>query len=102
MGRPVTRENVALLHTSFLSPTSTIRFGDGRTYYQFEVIVVAPSDVMKRISQVTYHLEDAWPPELRTRVVQDRDTRFKMKDLANGTSIVVADVEFNDEHPHWS
>jgi hypothetical protein len=98
-GRPVTLENVALLHTSFLSPESTRRFGDGRTYYQFEVIVVAPSDVMLRISQVTYHLEDVWPSELRTRVIRDRDTRYKMKDLANGTSVVVAEIDFNDTTP---
>jgi hypothetical protein len=95
-GKPVTLKNVALLHTSFLSPEATRRFGDGRTYYQFEVIVIAPNDVMHRISHVIYDLEDAWPENLRTRVVDDRATRFKMKELANGTSVVTARIEFND------
>nr|CBJ54313.1 protein of unknown function [Ralstonia solanacearum CFBP2957] len=30
-------------------------------------------------------------------MINDRASRFKMKDLANGTSIVVADVYFLDD-----
>lgn len=53
--------------------------------------------VMERAEKVVFHLEDAWPKELRTKVINDRASRFKMKDLANGTSIVVADVYFLDD-----
>jgi hypothetical protein len=96
----ITIENIALLHTSFLSEKGTRLYGgDGRAYYQFEVVVMAPDVVMERVDKVIYHLENAWPETLRTRETRDRASRFKMKDLANGTSIVVADVYFrgNDQ-----
>jgi hypothetical protein len=96
----VTLSNVALLHTSFLRQDKTREYSDGRIYYQFEVIVIAPESVMIRIDSVVYHLEDAWPPELRTKTIRNRESRFKMKELANGTSIVRADVKFiDDEEP---
>jgi hypothetical protein len=90
----ITLSNVALLHTSFLRQDKTREYSDGRIYYQFEVIVIAPESVMTRIDSVIYHLEDAWPSALRTQTVRDRQSRFKMKELANGTSIVRADVRF--------
>jgi hypothetical protein len=90
-------ENVALLHTSFRSPKADERFRDGRRYYQFEVIVVAPDAVMEKINSVTYHLEKAWPEANRTQVIRERSSRFKMKELANGTSIVTADIEIEGQ-----
>jgi hypothetical protein len=96
----VTLSNVALLNTSFLRQDKTREYSDGRIYYQFEVIVIAPESVMTRIDSVVYYLEDAWPPELRTKTIRNRESRFKMKELANGTSIVRADVKFiDDEEP---
>ncbi len=90
--KPVTMKNIALLHTSFFSEDGTNKQGDGRVYYQFEVIVMAPAAVMARIDQVTYTLEDAWPIDQRVVTTADKQSRFKMKQLANGTSIVTADV----------
>ncbi|MFJ3117572.1 MULTISPECIES: pYEATS domain-containing protein [unclassified Pseudomonas] len=91
----VTLENIALLHTSFFSETGTRLYGgDGRAYYQFEVVVMAPDVVMEHVDRVVYRLENTWPEALRTRETRDRASRFKMKDLANGTSIVEADVYF--------
>lgn len=90
-------ENVALLHTSFRSPKADERFRDGRRYYQFEVIVVAPDLVMGKINSVTYYLEKAWPESNRTQVIRDRGSRFKMKELANGTSIVTAFIEIEGQ-----
>jgi hypothetical protein len=92
----VTLSNIALWHTSFLREDKTREYGDGRIYYQFEVIVIAPESVMARVNSVIYHLEDAWPSTLRTQTVRDRESRFKMKELANGTSIVRADIKFTD------
>ena len=92
----VTLANIALLHTSFLRPDKTLEYRSDRIYYQFEVIVIAPVSVMARIDSVTYSLADAWPEHLRTQTVRDRESRFKMKELANGTSIVGADVHFSD------
>lgn len=92
----ITLENIALLHTSFFSAEATNRFNDGHAYYQFEVIVIAPDPVMARIVSVEYLLEDAWKSR-RVQLVTDRESRFKMKELANGTSIVRADVKFQDQ-----
>jgi hypothetical protein len=92
----VTLKNIALLHTSFLRPDKTREYSSGRIYYQFEIIVIAPESVMERIDSVTYHLAGAWPTHLRVQTIRDRASRFKMKELANGTSIVGADVHFSD------
>lgn len=91
----MTLANVALLHTSFL-PKKKPNFNDGLTYLQIEVIVIAPMTVMSRIASVTYRFEDAYPLEHREQVRINREERFKIKELANGTSIVRAEVKFRD------
>ena len=92
-------ENVALLHTSFRYPKDDERFRGGLAYYRIHIIVMAPEPVMRRIRSVTYHLDPAYPPANRIHVSSDRGSRFKMKELANGTSIVTAtiDLEGRDE-----
>jgi hypothetical protein len=95
--QPVTLANVALLHTSRLSKTATELKRDGRLYYRFEVIVIAPNEVMSRIESVSYFLEDAWPPDRRSPTTDDRDSRFKLTDLANGTSIVRASIRLRGQ-----
>ena len=94
----VTLQNIALMHTSFISEEGTRQFNDGRVYYQFEVVVIAPKPVMARIKQVTYTLPEAWPEANRVKVIRDRQSRFKLKELANGTAIVLADVQFEDQN----
>jgi hypothetical protein len=91
----VTLANIALLHTSFLSVEGTKRLSDGRTYYQFEVVVIAPDDVMNRITSVTYELEKVWSDPVRE--VTDRASRFKLKELANGTTIVLARIHLRGQ-----
>ena len=93
----VSLENIALMHTSFLRPEETSSRNDGRTYYQFEVIVIAPRDVLERVVSVTYELAEAWPAHLRVRTVTDRASWFKLKELAWGTSIVRARVELRGQ-----
>jgi hypothetical protein len=91
----VTLDNVALLHTSFVRPDKTREVNDGMTYYQIEIIVLAPAPVLDRIEQVTYHLDPTYPnPE---REITERKTRFKLKELANGTSIVRALIKLRNQ-----
>jgi hypothetical protein len=95
-GDAVTLANVALLHTSFV-PKKQPAFGDRRTYLQVEVIVIAPMPVMSRIASVTYRFdESAYPRDSWEYVKTNREERFKVKELANGTSIVRAEVKFID------
>jgi hypothetical protein len=89
----ISLKNVALLHTSFL-PKKKPRFNDGRVYLQIEVIVIAPDEVMEKIASVTYRFDDAYPPANRVHVKTDHHDRFKVKELANGTSIVRAEIKF--------
>jgi hypothetical protein len=93
--QPITLANIALLHTSFFSLKRTQEINNGLRYYQIEVIVIARHEVLNQINLVTYHLENAWP-EPRTRRTNDRGSRFKLKELANGTSIIRADIELKD------
>jgi hypothetical protein len=61
---------------------------------------VAPSEVLDRVESVTYHLDPAYPDPVRT--VHDRGTGFKLKELANGTSIVTAEVRIRGQaSPIW-
>jgi hypothetical protein len=85
--------NIALLHTSFLSERGTAKIGDGKTYYQFELIVIARRSLLSKVKKVTYFLPDAWPEPNRIHVVTDASSKFKMKELANGTAIVYAEIE---------
>jgi len=94
-GDVVTLANVALLHTSFL-PKITPSFNDGMTYLQIEIIVIAPKSVIDRVASVTYRFEDSYPPKHREQVRINRDERFKIKELANGTSVVRAEIKFLD------
>lgn len=94
-GEPVTLENVALLHTSFLRPDKTQKYADGRDYYQIEIVVVAPSSTLDSIESVTYRLEKVY--ENNVIVTTERNSRFKLKDLANGTSIVRAELKFRGQ-----
>jgi hypothetical protein len=91
----VTLENVALLHTSFSRKDETDIRDDGMAYYQIEVILLAPDEVLNRVEQVTYYLDKVYPDPVRT--VKDRTSRFKLKELANGTSIVRADVKLREQ-----
>jgi hypothetical protein len=90
----VSLANIALLHTSFVRRDKSDEFSDGRTYFQIEAVVVAPPDVMQRIDSVVYHLDEAWPARSRNPERRNPGDRFKLKELANGTSILRATVNF--------
>jgi hypothetical protein len=94
-GETITLANVALLHTCFLRPDKTRQFNDGLTYFQIEVVVVAPSTTLDRIVSVTYYLDETYPNPVRS--VTDRQSRFKVKELANGTSIMRAEPKLKGQ-----
>lgn len=50
---------------------------------------------MNRITSVTYELEKVWRDPVRD--VTDRASRFKLKELANGTSIVLARIHLRGQ-----
>lgn len=91
----VTLSNMALLHTSFLRPDKTAAFADGSTYYQVEIVVAAPAATLRRVTSVTYFLDETYVENVRT--VSDRGTRFKLKELANGAYIARAEVSLEGQ-----
>ncbi|WP_369335580.1 pYEATS domain-containing protein [Streptomyces sp. SID12501] len=96
-GESVSLESIALLHTSFIRSDKTREFNDGRTYYQIEIIVIAPSEVWRRVISVKYELDGKWPSGRRVQTVTDSFSRFKLKELAYGTTIVRAQVELRGQ-----
>ena len=94
---PVSLANIALLHTTWFSPKDTARRADGMRYYRFDVVVMAPRAVMQRITSVIWRTSDVWPEQYRVRLSQDRADRFRMKELANGTSIVRAEINIDGQ-----
>jgi hypothetical protein len=91
----ITLDNIALLHTSFVRPDKTRKFNDRLTYYQVEVVILARATVLDRIESVTYHLAEPYPR--REYTIKDRNSRFKLKELANGASRVRAEVKIRDK-----
>lgn len=91
-GEPVTLANLALLHTSFLREDQSRRRADGLVYYQIEVVVAAAKETLDRIASVTYRLDPHYPETMRR--ITNRASRFKLKELANGTAIIRAEIEF--------
>lgn len=99
---PVSLANIALLHTSWFSAKHTAARGGRVRYYRFDVVVIAPPEVMQRINSVVWRTSDVWPPEYRVRVCHDRADRFRMEELANGTSIVRAEINLDGQpEPLW-
>lgn len=99
---PVSLANVALLHTSWFSPEETALRGDGRRYYKFHVVVIAPATVMGRITSVLWRMSDVWPERYAVQLSRDRADRFRMRELANGTSIVRAEINLDGQpEPLW-
>ena len=89
----ITQQHIALTSTSWRDAK---RDGDFHPHkmYRFDVIVAASDEVLNRIAHVTYFLPPAWPPSSSPRSVEDRASKFKLKDLAWGDLIVRAEVRF--------
>lgn len=94
-GEHITLANIALIHTSFLREDKTRALNDGSSYYQIEVAVVAPRLTLDRIASVVYRLDPTYPKNVYA--VADRQSRFKLKELANGPSIIRAEIKFKDQ-----
>jgi hypothetical protein len=89
----ITEDHVALRHSSWRYPKKDAEFR--RSMYAFHVIVEAADDVLDRIERVTYTLHPSYKD--RVHVISDRASRFKLKELAWGESIVRAEVRVRDQ-----
>jgi len=90
-GELLSDANIALFHTSFWRADKSKEFD--QKMYQIEVIVVGPDAALNEIQNVSYSLDPAYR-ERAHRKIESRSDRFKLKELANGYSIVRAEIRF--------
>jgi hypothetical protein len=63
----------------------------GKKVYTFHVKIDATDAVLDKIEYVKYRLSAAWPDPIR--IVTDRKTKFSLKELAWGNSVINAEVK---------
>lgn len=90
---PITENHMALIHSSWRYPKKDREYE--RPMYCFHAIIRAPDEVLKRIEHVTYHLHPTYPNKVR--VVNDRESHFKLKELAWGESNLKAEVKIENQ-----
>lgn len=98
----VTAEHLALIHTSWRSPQHDGQFNGYHQYnvHRFDVVLAAKNtEIMDRIEQVTYYLPPAWPPTSSPTTVMNKESRFKLKELAWADVLVRAKVFVRNQKP---
>ncbi len=97
----VTDDHLALIHRSWRAPRHDARF-PGQKMYQIHVILFGEPKVLDRVGYVHYRLDPSYPdPE---SYQTDRERQFELKQLANGYSLLRAEVKIKgqDEIIHLS
>jgi hypothetical protein len=85
----LTDDHLALIHRSWRAPKRDAEFG-GREMFQIHVIVFGTSDALRRVDYVIYRLEKAYTNPVR--MGGPLNTNFELKELANGYSLLRAEV----------
>jgi hypothetical protein len=88
-GDAVTDDHLALIHRSWRVPKRDAEFG-GREMYQIHVIVFGTSAALQRVDHVIYRLEKVYKDPVR--MGGPLNTNFELKELANGYSLLRAEV----------
>lgn len=84
----LTDDHVALIHRSWRVPRRDGEFG--HEMHQIHVIVFGTPDALKRIDYVIYRLDNSHPNPVRSG--GPLVTNFELKELANGYSLIRAEV----------
>lgn len=85
----VTDDHIALIHRSWRVPERDKEF-PGSKMYQIHVIVFGTDAALKKIEKVVYHLDPSYPEPLQ--IGGTIQTQFELKELANGHSLLRAEV----------
>lgn len=89
----VTDDHLALIHRSWRVPNRDAEFGS--PMYQIHVIVFGPSQALRRVEYVIYRLEDSYPQPVKQG--GPLETNFELKELANGYSLLRAEVHIKGQ-----
>lgn len=84
----LTDDHVALIHRSWRVPKRDREFG--HKMHQIHVIVFGTPAALERIDYVIYRLDKAYPNPVRSG--GSLETNFELKELANGYSLIRAEV----------
>jgi hypothetical protein len=84
----MTDDHLALIHRSWRVPNRDIEFG--RPMHQIHVIVFGTAEALRRVDYVVYRLEEAYAQPVQ--VGGPLGTNFELKELANGYSLIRAEV----------
>jgi hypothetical protein len=92
-GDIITADHMALIHSSWRYPKKDAEFG--MPMWALNVVIQAKDQVLDRIESAKYLLNPAYPNPIQ--VVTDRQSRFKLKELANGESTVRCQVKIKGQ-----
>lgn len=84
----LTDDHLALIHRSWRVPERDRDFG--RPMHRIHVIVFGTAEALRRVDYVVYRLEDAYPRPVQ--IGGPLNTNFELKELANGYSLLRAEV----------
>jgi hypothetical protein len=87
-GEMLTDDHLALIHRSWRVPKRDAEYG--RLMHQIHIIVFGTSVALQRVDYVVYRLDKAYPRPVQ--VGGSPSTNFELKELANGYSLVRAEV----------
>ena len=86
----VTDDHVALIHRSWRVIERDVEF-PGQKMYQIHVILFGEPEALDRVEYVFYRLDSSYPNPVRCS--GDRKENFALKELANGHSLIRAEVK---------
>ena|SRR5215207_228910 len=90
----ITDDHLALIHRSWRVPHRDAEFR-GQKMYQIHVILFGEKAALDQVEYVSYILDPAYP---RPRQYGGpRKTNFELKELANGYSLIRAEVKIKDQ-----
>lgn len=90
----VTDDHVALIHRSWRVPKRDEEF-PGQKMFQIHVILYGEPEALDRVEYVFYRLDSSYPNPVSC--TGDRKESFSLKELANGHSLVRAEVKIKDQ-----
>ena len=96
-GRPVEAKHLHLVHSCWRIDKKTQY---GVMPYQIHIIIFGHETALKRVREVEYFLP-GYPPEHERQLGGPLERLFELKELANGFSIVQANVQIKDQPPGY-
>ncbi len=94
-GDLITDDHVALIHRSWRVPHRDKDFG-GQPMHQIHIVLFGQKAALDRVEYVVYHLDPSYPNPVRPG--GSRETSFELKELANGYSLVRAEVKVRGQN----